>query len=161
MVPCRAVQLNAIDRLVIFSTNTQCTINYKLMFDFGRLLYFMLVKYRECGQCLPADGMSLDFMIYNLCAMIWHERNLIIEMNTPNATKDLFLEQSKCLAFVGSKKYYDCGVDTYRHTLRNLHFIFSALLCGFSGYVGFLDENIVIETVKSKKFEFNIINYDY
>lgn len=55
----------------------------------------MLVKYRMCGQCLPADAMSLDFIIHTLCAMIWHERNLIIEMNIPNATKDLFLEQSK------------------------------------------------------------------
>lgn len=69
------------------------------MFDWcyciGRLLYFMLVKYRMCGQCLPANAMSLDFIIHTLCAMIWHERNLIIEMNIPNATKDLFLEQSK------------------------------------------------------------------
>lgn len=65
------------------------------LFFIGRLLYFMLAKYRLCGNCLPVDGMSLDFMIYTLCAMIWHERNLIIEMKIPNATKDLFLEQSK------------------------------------------------------------------
>lgn len=61
-----------------------------------RLFYFMLVaKYRNCGSCLPVDGMSIDFMIYTLCAMVWHERNLIIEMNIPNQLKDLLLEQSK------------------------------------------------------------------
>lgn len=53
------------------------------------------MKYHGCGSCLPVTGMSLDFMIYTLCSMVWHERNLIIEMNTPNQLKDLLLEQSK------------------------------------------------------------------
>lgn len=60
-----------------------------------RLLYFMLMRYRNCGHCLPADELSLDYIIYTLCALIQHERNLIIEMDIPNALRDLFLEQSK------------------------------------------------------------------
>lgn len=54
----------------------------------------MLVKYRNCGSCIPVDGMSLDYMIYVTCAMVWHERNLIIEMDIPNQLRDLLLEQS-------------------------------------------------------------------
>lgn len=60
----------------------------------NRLLYFMVLKYRNCGHSLPAESVALDFHIYTLCALIWHERNLIVEMNTPNALKDLFIEQS-------------------------------------------------------------------
>lgn len=55
----------------------------------------MLMRYRNCGHCLPAAGLSLDYIIYTLCALIQHERNLIIEMDTPNALRDLFVEQSK------------------------------------------------------------------
>lgn len=54
----------------------------------------MVLKYRNCGHSLPAESVALDFHIYTLCALIWHERNLIVEMNTPNALKDLFIEQS-------------------------------------------------------------------
>lgn len=64
-------------------------------FSNDRLLYFMLMRYRNCGHCLPADELSLDYIIYTLCALIQHERNLIIEMDIPNALRDLFLEQSK------------------------------------------------------------------
>lgn len=64
-----------------------------------RLFYFMLINYRNCGQYLPADGMSLDYTIYTLCALIQHERNLIIEMDIPNALRDLLLEQCKMLAY--------------------------------------------------------------
>lgn len=59
----------------------------------------MLVKYRDCGSCLPVNGMSLDFMIYSLCSMVWHERNLIIEMDVPNQLKDLLMEQSEFLPY--------------------------------------------------------------
>lgn len=55
----------------------------------------MLLKYRSCGQALAVTSSSLDFHIYSLCSLIWHQRNLIIEMQTPNALKDLFMEQSK------------------------------------------------------------------
>lgn len=58
----------------------------------------MLMRYRNCGHCLPADELSLDYIIYTLCALIQHERNLIIEMDLPNALRDLFLEQCKLLA---------------------------------------------------------------
>lgn len=60
----------------------------------------MVMKYRNCGQCLPVAEMSLDFMIYELCAEVQHERNLIIAMDIPNPLKDLFLEQSKILVFM-------------------------------------------------------------
>lgn len=63
----------------------------------------MLMRYRNCGQCLPANGMSLDYIIYTLCALIQHERNLIIEMDIPNALRDLFLEQSKIDIFSYTK----------------------------------------------------------
>lgn len=61
----------------------------------------MLMRYRNCGQCLPANGMSLDYIIYTLCALIQHERNLIIEMDIPDALRDLFLEQSKIGRHIG------------------------------------------------------------
>lgn len=65
------------------------------------------MRYRNCGQSLPANGMSLDYIIYKLCALIQHERSLIIEMdnNIPNALRDLFLEQSKIDKF--SYKMYE------------------------------------------------------
>lgn len=54
----------------------------------------MLAKYRNCGSCLPVGGISHDFMIYTLCAAVWHERNLIVRMDIPNQLKDLLIEQS-------------------------------------------------------------------
>lgn len=74
----------------------------------------MVVKYRNCSQCLPVDGMSLDFMIYTLCAMVQHERSLIIAMETPNPLKDLFLEQSE--------------IDTFTECVRTPTFFIVLLL---------------------------------
>lgn len=60
-----------------------------------RLLYFMVMKNRNCLQLMAPGTMSLASTIYTLCALILAERNLIVEMNVPNALKDLFIEQSE------------------------------------------------------------------
>ncbi|XP_055301312.1 UPF0764 protein C16orf89 homolog [Sitodiplosis mosellana] len=72
-----------------------------------KLLYFMVMKYHDCGSCLPVTGMSLDFMIYTLCSMVWHERNLIIEMDIPNQLKDLLIEQTLLCGISGYAAFID------------------------------------------------------
>ncbi|XP_031619296.1 UPF0764 protein C16orf89 homolog [Contarinia nasturtii] len=73
-----------------------------------KLFYLMLVaKYRDCDSCLPVNGISIDFMIYTLCAMVWHERNLIIEMDIPNQLKDLLLEQTLLCGLNGYGAFID------------------------------------------------------
>lgn len=123
------------------SERSACT-NYMLDLDsfFGdRLIYFIVMKYHDCSQCLPVNEMSPDFMIYSLCSMIWHERNLVMQMRIPRQLKDLFLEQSTI-------------VKINKLHLINWHFneysFFVALLCGISGYTAFIDESIATKIVQ-------------
>lgn len=55
------------------------------------------MKFRNCTSSLSPDAVSFEYIIRMLCTNIWHERNLIIDFGLPNALKDLFLEQSKCV----------------------------------------------------------------
>lgn len=54
----------------------------------------MVMKNRNCFQLMAPATMSPAATMYELCALILAERNLILEMSTPNALKDLFIEQS-------------------------------------------------------------------
>lgn len=53
------------------------------------------MKNRNCFQLMAPGTMSSATTIYTLCALILAERNLIVDMNVPNALKDLFIEQSE------------------------------------------------------------------
>lgn len=106
----------------------------------------MLVKYRNCDSYIPVDGTSLDYMIYVTCALIWHERNLIIEMDIPKQLRDLFLEQSN-----------PSRIGKWQNVYPFLNFL--ALLCGMNGYAAFTDEILAREVVEWQAVESGCYEY--
>lgn len=93
-----------------------------------RLLYYMVMKFRNCSQSISPASVPLSYTIYKLCSFIWHERNLIDEMQIPNALKDLYLEQSKPLR----KSFCTTPVIDAMMQLKQSFCVFSSSsFCGF------------------------------
>lgn len=94
--------------------------------------------------------MPLATTMYTLCALILAERNLIVEMNVPNALKDLFIEQSEshstALIFGGAISQ----ISTH---------LFSALLCGLNGFMAFLDDRTILDILSWQRLDIGCYEY--
>lgn len=55
----------------------------------------MVMKIQNCTQLIASGANSIETSISTLCSLILAERNIIGQMNYPNALKDLFIEQSE------------------------------------------------------------------
>lgn len=93
--------------------------------------------------------MSPSTTIYTLCALILAERNLIVEMNVPNALKDLFIEQSNSNLF---NFYLFSRILSYPY-------VFPALLCGLNGFMVFLNERAVLDILSWQRMDIGCYEY--
>lgn len=109
----------------------------------------MVMKNRNCFQLMAPGSMSPATTIYTLCALILAERNLIVEMNIPNALKDLFIEQS------------DLFIQFYspRRQFTKYLRIFSALLCGLNGFMVFLDDRAILDILSWQRLDIGCYEY--
>lgn len=113
-----------------------------------RLLYYMVMKFRNCSQSISSASVPLNYTIYKLCSFIWHERNLIDEMQIPNALKDLYLEQSKPL------RARFCTTSVLRWYNWNNYFVcvFFCCCCGFQHcFAVWMDSSLLLMSMWSVK----------
>lgn len=79
-------------RLICGLMNQQ---HLSLIVPVRRLLHAMILANLNCTELTAPDDVPPAARIYDLCAQILVEWDVVARMGFPNALKDLFIEQSK------------------------------------------------------------------
>lgn len=113
----------------------------------------MVMKNRNCFQLMAPGSISPTTTIYTLCALILAERNLIVEMNIPNALKDLFIEQSESFHSISVFRF------SFQRNFINYCAYFLALLCGMNGFMVFLNDRAIHDILSWQRLDIGCYEY--